>query len=59
MTASHLKTEIAPAPKRRHVKHTPGNRQRPTLAKLAVPQHAMEALGGKGDIAPTNSRPWH
>jgi hypothetical protein len=25
----------------------------------AVPLHATEALGGKGDIAPTLSRPWH
>jgi hypothetical protein len=24
-----------------------------------VPQHAMEALGGKGGIAPTHSRPRH
>jgi hypothetical protein len=25
----------------------------------AVPLHAMEALGGRGDIAPTHSRPRH
>jgi hypothetical protein len=25
----------------------------------AVPLHAMEALGGKGGIAPTHSRPLH
>jgi hypothetical protein len=25
----------------------------------AVPLHAMEALGGRGGIAPTHSRPWH
>jgi hypothetical protein len=25
----------------------------------AVPLHAMEALGGIGDIAPTHSRPRH
>jgi hypothetical protein len=25
----------------------------------AVPSHAMEALGRRGDIAPTHSRPWH
>jgi hypothetical protein len=25
----------------------------------AVPLHAMEALGGKGGIAPTHSRPRH
>jgi hypothetical protein len=25
----------------------------------AVPLHAMEALGGRGGIAPTNSRPRH
>jgi hypothetical protein len=24
-----------------------------------VPLHAMEALGGRGDIAPTHSRPRH
>jgi hypothetical protein len=24
-----------------------------------VPLHAMEALGGRGGIAPTHSRPWH
>jgi hypothetical protein len=27
--------------------------------KKAVPLHAMEALGGRGDIAPTHSRPRH
>jgi hypothetical protein len=26
---------------------------------LAVPLHAMEALGGRGGIAPTHSRPRH
>jgi hypothetical protein len=25
----------------------------------AVPLHAMEALGGRGGIAPTHSGPWH
>jgi hypothetical protein len=25
----------------------------------AVPLHAMEALGGRGDIAPTHSQPRH
>jgi hypothetical protein len=25
----------------------------------AVPLHAMEALGGRGSIAPTHSRPGH
>jgi hypothetical protein len=25
----------------------------------AVPLHAMEALGGRGNIAPTHSRPRH
>jgi hypothetical protein len=25
----------------------------------AVPLHAMKALGGRGGIAPTHSRPWH
>jgi hypothetical protein len=25
----------------------------------AVPPHAMEALGGRGGIAPTHSRPLH
>jgi hypothetical protein len=27
--------------------------------KKAVPLHAMEALGGRGSIAPTHSRPRH
>jgi hypothetical protein len=27
--------------------------------KQAIPLHAMEALGGRGDIAPTHSRPRH
>jgi hypothetical protein len=26
---------------------------------IAVPLHAMEALGGRGGIAPTHSRPRH
>jgi hypothetical protein len=26
---------------------------------IAVPLHAMEALGGRGGIAPTQSRPRH
>jgi hypothetical protein len=29
------------------------------LKSKAVPLHAMEALGGRGDIAPTHSRPRH
>jgi hypothetical protein len=32
-------------------------RQRPIIK--AVPLHAMEALGGRGGIAPTHSRPRH
>jgi hypothetical protein len=28
-------------------------------SKKAVPLHAMEALGGRGGIAPTHSRPRH
>jgi len=27
--------------------------------QAAVPLHALEALGGRGDIAPTHSRPRH
>jgi hypothetical protein len=35
-------------------------RQMPQKAKgKAVPLHAMEALGGRGGIAPTHSRPRH
>jgi hypothetical protein len=31
-----------------------------TKAKTkAVPLHAMKALGGRGGIAPTHTRPWH
>jgi hypothetical protein len=29
------------------------------VQKKAVPLHAMETLGGRGDIAPTHSRPRH
>jgi hypothetical protein len=29
------------------------------LKSKAVPLHAMEALGGRGGIAPTHSRPRH
>jgi hypothetical protein len=29
------------------------------LDSKAVPLYAMEALGGRGDIAPTHSRPRH
>jgi hypothetical protein len=29
------------------------------MSKKAVPLHAMEALGGRGGIAPTHSRPQH
>jgi hypothetical protein len=29
------------------------------FTKKAVPLHAMEALGGRGGIAPTHSRPRH
>jgi hypothetical protein len=29
------------------------------IIKNAVPLHAMEALGGRGGIAPTHSRPRH
>jgi hypothetical protein len=30
-----------------------------TVTAKAVPLHAMEALGGRGGIAPTHSRPRH
>jgi hypothetical protein len=30
-----------------------------TYKYLAIPLHAMEALGGRGGIAPTHSRPRH
>jgi hypothetical protein len=30
-----------------------------TVKSKAVPLHAMEALGGRGGIAPTHSRPRH
>jgi hypothetical protein len=30
----------------------------PVLAK-AISLHIMKALGGRGNIAPTHSRPWH
>jgi hypothetical protein len=29
------------------------------VKSIAVPLHAMEALGGRGGIAPTHSRPRH
>jgi hypothetical protein len=29
------------------------------VLKKAVPLHAVEALGGRGGIAPTHSRPRH
>jgi hypothetical protein len=31
----------------------------PIVKGKAVPLHAMEALGGRGGIAPTHSRPRH
>jgi hypothetical protein len=30
-----------------------------SVTDKAVPLHAIEALGGRGGIAPTHSRPWH
>jgi hypothetical protein len=30
-----------------------------SVTSKAVPLHAMEALGGRGGIAPTHSRPRH
>jgi hypothetical protein len=45
-------------PKRAVVKR--GNNLHRLLFKgKAVPLHAMEALGGRGGIAPTHSRPRH
>jgi hypothetical protein len=32
---------------------------KPTTKSKAVPLHAMKALGGRGSIAPTHSRPQH
>jgi hypothetical protein len=42
-----------------HCLHHQGVMYRVKKKRKAVPLHAMEALGGRGDIAPTHSRPRH